>query len=69
MTEESYVSPALASIIFSLGTSAIGGVASVILAKRIEKSFGVNLGILLIAVGVASAINLIMAFKLPYKET
>lgn len=64
----SYVSPAVASIIFSLGTGALGGVASIILAKRIERTGGVNLTLLLLVVAIASAMNVIFALKLPYKE-
>lgn len=63
-----YVSPALASIIFSLGTGMLGGVASIILAKRIEKTEGVSLPILLLVVAIASALNIAFALKLPYKE-
>lgn len=65
----SYVSPAVASIIFSLGTGMLGGVASIILAKRIERTEGVSLPILLAAVGIASALNVIFALNIPYKET
>ena len=64
----SYVSPAVASIIFSIGTGALGGVASLILAKRIEKSAGVSLPVLLLVVGAASALNVIFALNLPYIE-
>ena len=64
----SYVSPAVASIIFSIGTGALGGVATMILAKRIEKSVGVSLPIILLAVGMASALNVAFAFSIPCIE-
>ena len=69
MTEEttSYVSPAVAAIIFSLGTGILGGVASMILAKRVERTEGVSLPLLLLAVGIASSLNIAFALKMPYK--
>lgn len=61
----SYVSPAVASIIFSIGTGALGGVATMILAKRIEKSVGVSIPIILMAVAISSALNVAFALTIP----
>lgn len=68
MTSSAYVSPAVATIIFSLGTGALGGVASMILAKRIERTEGVNIGILILAVAMASALNIGFALAIPHLE-
>ena len=68
MPPSAYVSPAFATIIFSLGTGALGGIASMVLAKRIERTEGVNIGILLLAVAISSALNIGFALTLPYLE-
>ena len=68
MSSSAYVSPAVATIIFSLGTGMLGGVASMILAKRIERTEGVNIGILILAVAMASALNIGFAVSIPYLE-
>ena len=68
MPPSAYVSPAVATIIFSLGTGALGGIASMILAKRIERTEGVNIGILLLAVSIASALNIGFALAIPYLD-
>ena len=67
-TPSAYVSPAVATIIFSLGTGALGGIASMILAKRIERTEGVNIGILILVVAIASLLNIGFAMTIPYLE-
>lgn len=68
MTETHTISPAMAVMIFTMGTGILGGLANMILATRIEKTEGVDPKLLLAAVGTASLLNIILAFKLPYKE-
>jgi len=66
--EENIVSPAIATMIFSLGTGALGGLATMIFSKRIEYTKGVNLWVLILAVAAASALNIFFAFMLPTEE-
>ncbi len=52
-------------MIFSLGTGALGGLATMVLSKRVESVEGIDLTTLLLCVGAASALNLFFAAALP----
>ena len=68
MDDESIISPAMAVWIFSVGTGAIGVLANYILAQRTEGARGVDLRLLLLAVVVSSALNILFSAMLPVKE-
>jgi len=66
--EQDIISPAMATMIFSLGTGALGGIATMVFANRVERTYGVDLWYLLLAVAVASALNIFFAAMLPTEE-
>lgn len=65
-TEEAgLISPSAAVLIFSMGTGALGAVANMVIASRVEEKKGMDLWLLVFAVIAASALNIFFAAMLP----
>lgn len=63
--EAGLISPSAAVLIFSMGTGALGAVANIVLASRLEEKKGMDIWMLVFAVIAASALNIFFASMLP----